>query len=200
MWRLREDFGPVSEKPSPFAHALPREAPEGADLAAFRDGMRALAGAVTVLATFHQGRRWGLTATAVCSLSAAPPRLIACINQRGASYAAFRASRRLAVNVLAEDQFTVAERFAGLDAVSGDRFSAGTWTAGALENLPVLEGAVSVFECLVAEMIDAVTHAILIGDIAAVCTNPGARPLLYCDGRFTTLADQLFDPRYGHQF
>jgi flavin reductase (DIM6/NTAB) family NADH-FMN oxidoreductase RutF len=61
---------------SSFAHALPREGPSGCvDLASFRAGMRALAGAVTVLTTVHDGRRWGLTATAVCSVSADPPRL-----------------------------------------------------------------------------------------------------------------------------
>lgn len=191
----------MSHEPGAFAHALARRAPAGgADPRDFRVGMRTLAGAVTVLATFYEGRRWGLTATAVCSLSAEPPRLLACVNQRGTSYPAFAASRRFTVNVLAEDQFAVAERFAGIDATPGDRFVAGAWSAGQLEDLPVLEGAVSVFECRVPEMIDAVTHAVLIGDIVAVRANPEARPLLYCDGRFTTLADELLDPRYNHQF
>ena len=184
-----------------FAHVLSREPPvDGAEAAAFRSGMRALAGAVTVLATIHEGRRWGLTATAVCSLSAEPPRLIACVNQRGGSYAAIAASRRLAVNVLAEDQFEVAERFAGLDPGKGERFSAGTWREGVLDGLPVLDGAASAFECRVPEMIDAGTHAILIGEVVAVRTSETARPLLYCDGRFTTVADQLLDPRWGYQF
>ena len=186
---------------SPFAHALPWEGPSGGvDLAAFRAGMRALAGTVTVLTTVHVGRRSGLTATAVCSLSAEPPRLLACVNQRGASYAAFAASRRLAINVLAEGQFAIAEIFAGQGGPGSDRFAAGEWRDGEAEGLPLLEGAVSTFECRMAEMIDALTHAILIGDIMAVRTNPDLRPLLYCDGRFTAPADQLFDPRYGHQF
>jgi flavin reductase (DIM6/NTAB) family NADH-FMN oxidoreductase RutF len=184
----------------PFAHALPRGAPAGgADPADFRSGMRALAGAVTVLATAHGGRRWGLTATAVCSLSAEPPRLIACVNQRGASFAAFRTSRALAVNVLADDQFTVAERFAGRDAAAGDRFSTGAWREGML-GLPVIEGCAGAFECRVAEIIDAGTHAILICDVIAVRTSEDARPLLYCDGRFTGLAQELIDPRYDYQF
>jgi flavin reductase (DIM6/NTAB) family NADH-FMN oxidoreductase RutF len=160
--------------------------------------MRALAGAVTVLTTVHEGLRWGLTATAVCSLSAEPPRLLACVNQRGASCAAFAGSRRMAVNVLADDQFAVAESFAGLRFAS-DRFGAGRWTNGA-DGLPVLDGALGVFECRIAEMIDAGTHAVLIGDVVHVRTREEARPLLYCDGRFATLAEEPLDPRYGHQF
>jgi flavin reductase (DIM6/NTAB) family NADH-FMN oxidoreductase RutF len=183
-----------------FAHALPRAAPAGgADPSAFRSGMRALAGAVTVLATVQEGRRWGLTATAVCSLSAEPPRLLACVNQRGASFAALQASRAFAVNVLADDQFAIAERFAGRDANAGDRFSSGAWHEGVL-GLPVIAGAVGAFECRVAEIIDAGTHAILIGDVVAVRTSDDARPLLYCDGRFASLAQELIDPRYGYQF
>jgi flavin reductase (DIM6/NTAB) family NADH-FMN oxidoreductase RutF len=200
MWNAAEDRRPVSRGQSAFAHALPREAPSGGvDLASFRAGMKALAGAVTVLTTVHEGRRWGLTATAVCSLSAEPPRLLACVNQRGASFAAFAASRRLAVNVLAEGQFAIAESFAGQGS-PGTRFASGVWRAGDHEGLPLLEGAVSTFECRIAEMIDALSHAILIGDIMAARTNPEAQPLLYCDGRFTAPADPFFDPRYGHQF
>lgn len=201
MWTAPEDRGLVASRNSPFAHALPRGAPSGgADLASFRAGMRALAGAVTVLTTVYDGRRWGLTATAVCSLSAEPPRLLACVNQHGASFAAFAASRRLAVNILAEGQYAVAQSFAGQGGPGGDRFASGTWREGDAEGLPVLEGAVGTFECRIAEMIDALTHVILIGDIMAARTNPEGQPLLYCDGRFTTPADQFFDPRYGHQF
>lgn len=191
----------MSRGQSPFAHALPRLAPSGGvDLDSFRAGMRVLAGAVTVLTTVYDGRRWGLTATAVCSVSADPPRLLACVNQRGASHAAFAASRRLAVNVLACGQDAIAQNFAGQGRPGGDRFETGTWRIGEAEGLPVLEGAASTFECRTAEMIDALTHTILIADIMAVGTNLDRRPLLYCDGRFTAPADQFFDPRYGHQF
>jgi flavin reductase (DIM6/NTAB) family NADH-FMN oxidoreductase RutF len=162
--------------------------------------MRALAGAVTVLTTVHEGRRWGLTATAVCSLSADPPRLLACVNQRGTTFAALDASRRLAVNVLAHEHFPVAERFAGVDRVGEDRFGRGAWRDGAGLGLPVLEGAIAVFECRVGEIIDAASHGILVCDIVHVETTADGAPLLYCDGRFTTLAENLVDPRYGHHF
>src|SRR6266849_7177996 len=71
------------------------------DPGVFRQGMRQLVGGVTLITTHYAGRNVGLTATAVCSLSATPPRLIVCVNSKGATYKALCASRRMGVNVLA---------------------------------------------------------------------------------------------------
>jgi flavin reductase (DIM6/NTAB) family NADH-FMN oxidoreductase RutF len=189
--------------PVPVRHALPAEAPGDAVApAAFRAGMRALAGAVTVLTTALDGRRAGLTATAVCSLSAEPPRLIACVNRRGASYAAFAGSGVVCVNVLASGQADVAQRFAGAGPDGADRFAAGGWRAGEATGAPVLAGAVGAFECRIAEIVEAATHGILVGDVVRVHApaDPHAHPLLYADGRFATLAEPEFDPRHAFSF
>src|ERR1700744_4522110 len=47
----------------------------------FRKAMRTLASAVSIVSTTSDNRRFGMTATAVCSLSMAPPTLLVCINQ-----------------------------------------------------------------------------------------------------------------------
>jgi len=191
----------------PVRHALPADARGDAVApAAFRAGMRALAGAVTVLTTALDGRRAGLTATAVCSLSAEPPRLIACVNRRGASYAAFADSGVLCVNVLSSGQADVAQRFAGAGppgpAAGADRFAAGRWHAGEATGAPVLAGAVGAFECRIAEIVEAATHGILVGDVVRVHApaDADAHPLLYADGRFATLAEPDFDPRHAFSF
>ena len=53
---------------------------------AFKQGMRRLGGAVTIVSVAHDNIWAGLTATAVTSLSSSPPRLLACINQQGATF------------------------------------------------------------------------------------------------------------------
>lgn len=184
-----------------FSHSLSRDAPHGAvDIAQFRQGMRALAGAVTVLTTGSGAARLGLTATAVCSLSGEPPRLIACVNQRGVTFEAMRSHGAIAVNVLSGDQIAVAQRFAGMDKSTEDRFARGLWRAGAWRGVPVLDGSCCSFECAIAEIVDAGTHGILICDIMGVSVDPHAKPLLYSDGRFATLHEELADPRYALQF
>ena len=158
------------------------------DSATFKQAMRLLAGAVTVISTEHLGRRAGLTATAVCSLSADPPRLLICINRAAEAYPVIMVAKRFCVNVLAHDQVEVATRFAGLDGTEGEaRFTHCRWsslTTGA----PVLDGGLVTFDCVVADVMESGTHGIIIGDVKAVRGSDRRDPLVYMDGSFDTLA------------
>ena len=60
----------------------------------FRLGMRLLAGAVNIITGVHAGRRHGMTATAVCSVSADPPTVLVCINKLAATHAAVQVASR----------------------------------------------------------------------------------------------------------
>ena len=182
-----------------FSHALAMDRPgDAVDLDGFRAGMRAWASGVTVLTSCDGETRVGLTATAMCSLSAEPPRLIACVNQRGPSFALMRQAGHFAVNVLAEGQTEVAQCFAGMNAVA-DRFSIGSWCAGGYKGAPLLDGAACVFECAIAEIVDAITHGLIIADIKAAHVSD-AKPLLFAGGRFSKLEDDFIDPRHGFYF
>ncbi|RMF74034.1 MAG: flavin reductase [Alphaproteobacteria bacterium] len=148
----------------------------------FRAGMRRLCGGVTIVTSWDGDRPVGLTATAVCSLSAAPPRLIACINREGRTCRAIGRSRVLSVNLLATQHQGLAERFAGR---LGDeeRFAMGRWRLSA-PAAPVLEDALAAFICQVAFMLDVGSHALIVADVEHVILGPAATPLLYLDGRF----------------
>lgn len=188
-------------KPLDFSHALSSSSPADAiDGAGFRTGMRALAGAVTVLTTADGRDRLGLTATAVCSLSADPPRLLACVNQRGPTFAMMKRTGHLVVNALAEGHAGIAECFAGLDRSVSDRFQMGEWTTGRYREAPVLQGAVCSFECAISEILNAVSHGLIIADIKAVHVTSNVKPLLYADGAFVKLASDFVDPRHAFQF
>src|SRR6266446_1108099 len=83
-----------------------------ADDATFKTAMRLLAGGVTIVATSCDGQVSGLTATAVCSLALSPPRVLACVNHAGVTYELISKSRIMSVNLLAEGQEDLAQRFA----------------------------------------------------------------------------------------
>jgi len=152
----------------------------------FREAMRGLAGAVNVVTTTHAGERFGLTATAVCSVSADPPRILACINVGGRTFRALTESRRMAVNVLALDQKDIAEAFAK-NGATVDPFSVpGTWVSGTT-GAPVLKGALTTFDCAVAELFVTPTHAVVIGEIRELYFGQSHAPLMYFDGRFGTV-------------
>ena len=59
----------------------PRVGVMSIDAAAFKKGMRHLAASVTLITTRHRELRGGLTATAVCSVSAEPPQILVCVNK-----------------------------------------------------------------------------------------------------------------------
>jgi flavin reductase (NADH) len=153
----------------------------------FRQAMRGLAGAVNVVTTVHQGERFGLTATAVCSVSADPPRILACINVTGRTFRALLDSRRMAINVLAHDQQPIAQAFAKFSGGGDDPFAAaGNWGVGHT-GAPVLEDALVSFDCVIAEFFVTPSHAIVIGEIRDMQVAEQRPPLMYFDGAFGTL-------------
>lgn len=153
----------------------------------FRLGMRQLVASVCVITTAHEGRRAGLTATAVCSLSADPPRLLVSVNRRGYSFGLIQQSRSFCVNVLAAGQDAISACFASpAQGDAEDRFAASQWDQLAT-GAPALREAVAAFDCRVASILDVGSHGIIIGEIAACRTTPDQRALLYADGAYASL-------------
>lgn len=80
------------------------QSPQPVDADQFRLGMRTLAAAVTLITSTGSGHRHGMTATAVCSVSAEPPTLLVCLNKATATHGAVAKSGAFCVNLLrAED-------------------------------------------------------------------------------------------------
>ncbi|MCG7200260.1 flavin reductase family protein [Marinobacter pelagius] len=156
----------------------------------FCNGMRNLAGACVVIASGHDGQRAGLTATAVCSISAEPPRLLACVNKTVYAHGLITRSGSISINVLASEQEIIAKRFAGMvDGVSGEaRFEQdGTWENGVL-GTPVLRDALASFECRVVEAIPANSHDMFVCEVVSIDGQLGAQdPLMYFNGQFSAL-------------
>jgi flavin reductase (DIM6/NTAB) family NADH-FMN oxidoreductase RutF len=155
------------------------------DAAAFKKGMRHLAASVTLITTRHDDLRGGLTATAVCSVSAEPPQILICVNKTASAHDTIGKAGVFCVNILAPGHRKLAERFAGMDGVEGDeRFhDLGDWstlTTGA----PVLKGCPVSFDCRLVTEVSAGTHTIYVGEIVDLVLDPAAAPLLYADGAF----------------
>ncbi len=153
----------------------------------FIAGMRKMAGAVSVITTAGQdGERRGLTATAVCSLSTAPPSLLACVNRETWVARFVSGSGIFAVNVLSAAQEEIARTFAGQTGLTaGDRFRIGDWESRET-GAPIARGAVVAFECRLERIVDHTTHVILIGEVVATILGDG-HSLVYLDGNFSTL-------------
>lgn len=155
-----------------------------AALNAFRGAMRRLAGHVNVVTTRLGDARSGLTATAVCSLTAQPPRILACINLAGRSFRMLSESRVMAINVLGAEHCDLARRFS-TPSIEDPFEGPERWTQ-ASTGAPILEGSQASFDCEIEQIVMTSTHAIVIGDIRHISHGESGRPLLYSCGQFVS--------------
>jgi hypothetical protein len=91
------------------------------DSSIFRDVVGRFASGVTVITTRDGGQDFGMTASAMSSLSLDPPMILICVNRRAASRQAISHARVFGVNILHEDQASLAVHFATPQA---DKFKA----------------------------------------------------------------------------
>lgn len=166
------------------SHGPGRDADRPLEAGLYREAMSRLVAAVHVVTTHTDEGRTGFTATAVASVSDSPPTLLVCLNRRNHSAPAFRRAGLFAVNMLAGGQQHVADGFGGRKDIAGEqRFAIGHWHAGHL-GLPVLAGAVVVFECRLVEARTIATHDVLVGRVEAVTLGPDGPKLAYLDRAF----------------
>jgi flavin reductase (NADH)/flavin reductase len=171
---------PAQDMGSPALSALPTVTP-----AEQRNGMRHLAAGVSIITAGDGQRRAGLTATAVCSVTTDPPRLVVFVNKNVLASELIRERAALAVNVLSGEQEDVARTFAGMvEGVHGeDRFNTGNWTT-LVTGAPVLEHTLSSFDCRVIKMFDESTHHAFLCEVLSVRERPDGQALVYLNGAF----------------
>jgi flavin reductase len=149
----------------------------------FRKAMRTLTSAVCVVSTAHAGRRFGMTATSVTSLSAEPPSILVCINQAASVHEPVSKSQRLCANILRADQIDLAQAFSSKITAEA-RFCHGRWRDNA-EGMPYLGDAQANVFCNVEAVYGYATHSIVVGKVTNVMVGEGVAPLIYQDGRYT---------------
>jgi flavin reductase (DIM6/NTAB) family NADH-FMN oxidoreductase RutF len=147
----------------------------------FRKGMRYLTGAVSIITTQSNGAPAGMTATAVCSVCADPPKLLICVNKDATSYPFIRGTGRFAVNVLSSEDIATAQGFSVGDMQS--RFQAGSWSRLTSGNL-ALQSSLVTFDCSLCDDIPVESHSIFIGRVEEVILRAKNTPLVYINGQF----------------
>ena len=124
--------------------------------------MASFASGVTAITTREADQCMGLIATSVCSLSAAPPSLIICVNKSASAHDVILRQKYFAVNLLADNQKSVAQRFASYK--GADRFEPALWTSLST-GAPILRDALVAFDCTVLAVHDGFSHSIIVGEI-----------------------------------
>jgi len=151
--------------------------------AQFVEAMAAAASGVSIVTTGGTQGRFGLTVSALTSVSAEPPLLLACINRKSPIVEAIMHHKFFAASLLSEQQVPLARIFAGHPEIgTAYDFSAGTWRQGQ-GGSPVLELAAATFETALDQWHDAGTHRIFVGRVLAASIS-GLTTLAYHHRKF----------------
>ena len=147
----------------------------------FREAMSRLGAAVHVITTAGPGGKAGTTATAVCSVSDAPPTLLMCLNRKSQTNPVVMENGVFCINTLGDNGAEIADVFAGRTGVLGvDRFAVGDWSV-LTTGSPVLTSAVVAFDCRIIEVRAVASHNVFFGAVETVRLGPPGPALVYHD-------------------
>ena len=173
----------ASEKATPTILEVP--------VAQFRQAMRELTGAVSIVTVGNAEDRTGFVATSVSSFSAEPPRLILCINRNSSSWQALARYGRFGLNFMRETDAAIADRFAGFGNIKGgERYMGAEWIT-LTSGTQVLKDALVSIDCTVEETLDRHDHAIVLGKVESIRVCDKGKPLLWFQSRYHHLGEPL---------
>ena len=164
-------------------YALPAVEPQQ-----FVSAMAMAATAVSVITTDGAGGKFGLTVSAISSVSAEPPLVLACINRRNPVAGAVVRNGIFCVNLLAAGQSLVSNVFAGRPGeMMPYDFGCADWFQS-VTGAPVLKGAAAAFDCKLETHHDAGSHRIIIGRVLDAVTGEDD-PLVYARRQYRAITD-----------
>jgi flavin reductase len=147
----------------------------------FREAMSRLGAAVNIVTTAGPAGQHGLVASAVCSVSDAPPTLIVCVNRNAKANAILKANGVLCVNVLASEHRAMSAAFADASVPIADRFArSGKWdTLGS--NAPVFDDALASLDCVIVRAEEVGSHTVFICEVSSIKLGVLRAGLVYFD-------------------
>jgi flavin reductase (DIM6/NTAB) family NADH-FMN oxidoreductase RutF len=158
------------------------------DRHAFRRVMGSWLSGVSVVSSMVDGQPYGLTCSAICSVSVAPPLLLTCINSSSRTLAAIVETGMFAVSLLDTDSRAVSEMFAGR---GHDQFASISWRRAHHTGVPVLAMALAHAECTVYRVSGAGDHTIVLGRVVDGAADPTRDPLGYWRTNYLHLPDAI---------
>jgi flavin reductase (DIM6/NTAB) family NADH-FMN oxidoreductase RutF len=158
------------------------------DASRYRDAMRRVPAAVTIVTARFEREANGLTATAVCSVTADPPQVLVCVNRGATAESLIAKSRRFVVNFLSEEHEDRARRFSQAKLSGHARFEGISWIEMSTGS-PAMTDAIVALDCTVNTDLICGTHAIYLANVVDVRVGE-ASPLLYRAGEFCRLRRQ----------
>ncbi len=141
-------------------------------------GRRAVA--VAIVTTRAGERVHGMTVTAFTEVSLDPPLVLVCADKSSNTHPVIAAGGVFALNLLAEGQAELSNRFASKPD-EDRRFEGVAWETAAT-GAPLLQGTLGALDCRVIAVHEGGDHVIYVGRVEALRLSPEREPLLYQRG------------------
>lgn len=133
------------------------------------------------------GLPYGMTCTAISSVTLEPPTLLVCLRQGSRTLRAVLACERFALNLLHDESRATAELFSTPVA---DRFARVSWDVPPGGGGPHLSCAAhSIADCSVVQTVAVGDHSVVFAEARRVTTLSRSRPLMYGRRRYLRWAD-----------
>jgi flavin reductase (DIM6/NTAB) family NADH-FMN oxidoreductase RutF len=145
--------------------------------------MRRLATTVSIVTCLDKSDRYGITATAVTSVCAAPPTILVCVNSQVRLYSKMSERGQFCVNLLKASHIALSQRFGTSDSYQ-DRFANGNWAES--NGYLFLKDAQASLFCLMQQVIRVGSHGIFVAQIDHINVAQEVMPLIYQNGKYAT--------------
>jgi flavin reductase (DIM6/NTAB) family NADH-FMN oxidoreductase RutF len=134
------------------------------------------------------GEPAGLTCNSFSSVSLEPPIVLWSLRKASKSINTFKAAKSFAINVLAEDQDHLSQRFATSSIAK--KFEGVAWSTG-YDNLPLIDQCVARFECRTLAQHDAGDHIVFMGQVEKFEIVREEDSLVFYKGAYMMLTQSL---------
>jgi flavin reductase (NADH) len=155
----------------------------------FRTAMAHLSAAVNVVTTNGPGGKAGITVSAVCSVTDAPPTVLVCVNQSSYTHDIFRRNGRVCVNVLGAEHEELAMHFAGATKIPmEERFGWAVWDHDS-EDVPILKDALVALVGRITGHTLRGSHSVMFVEVTRTIVRDSTDGLVYFKRQFHRLGE-----------
>lgn len=127
----------------------------------------------------------GVTVNSFTSVSLDPPLVSFALDRKGGRAQPFIENGHFCINVLAQDQVGLSNKFATPGHTACEGVSHDIGPAGS----PVFPGILAAFHCRLQATMDGGDHIILLGHVGEYAYDPGRQPLIYFRGGYAGVRD-----------
>jgi flavin reductase (DIM6/NTAB) family NADH-FMN oxidoreductase RutF len=153
-----------------------------------RQAMRRLAASVVIVTANDGTRRYAMAATASTSVSMEPPSMLICVNRNASIYPILEKQAHFCITMLGRHHHEISMACSG-KSKGEERFKVGDWRLDPETGTPYLADAPASLVCAREAVHAYGSHGIFIGRVKKIRLHGAVVPLIYVDGRYTTVHD-----------